>query len=103
LPPQPVRRAAPRHPAATDQHDRPPRARRTVQLLGEAALAHPRLADEQEEAAMPGQHILEPREQLGQLGLAADEGAPYRLLRRPGLHGELERRILAEDRLLQLP
>src|SRR5204862_1408352 len=103
LHPWPVGGGAARLPAATDEHARPPRARTTDQLLGEAALADPRLADEQEEAAMPGQHILEPREQLGQLGLAADEGAPCRLLRRPGLRGELERRILAEDRLLQLP
>ena len=103
LHPGPVGGSAARLPAATDEHAHPARARTTDQLLGEAALADPRLADEQEEAAMPGQRILEPREQCTQLSLAADEGAPCPLLRRPGLHRELERRILAEDRLLQLP
>src|SRR5262249_36921681 len=45
------------------------------QLVGEPALSDPGLASDEEEAATPGERILEPRLELGQLTLPPDERA----------------------------
>jgi hypothetical protein len=87
-------------PAAADEHAHSAGARAHRQLVSEAALADPGLAGQQHEPPATRQCVLERSEQFGQLPLAADEQVARLLrLRRPAI----ERRILAEDRLLEAP
>ena len=64
LDPRPVGGGAACLPAATDQNLRPALLRVGDQLIGEPALADPRLADEKKEAASAGEDVLETLEQL---------------------------------------
>src|SRR4029077_7824474 len=91
-------------PAATDQDPRAAARRPVHHLVGEPALADPRLYTQQEQAASAGKCVVETARQLGQLGLAPDEA---RGCFRAPLHGlrvgpGLERRILAENGLVEL-
>jgi hypothetical protein len=71
------------------------------QLLGEATLADPGLAAEQEDAPTAGEDVVETGDELSQLALAAHKGAAWslgcRLLRR-----QVETRVLREYRPLEL-
>src|SRR5262249_41669151 len=73
------------------------------QPLGEPALADSRFADEQVQATVAGERLVETASQLGELCLAPDEGAPRRFYD-GGISGrrEIEGGVLAEDRALEL-
>ena len=94
-------RARPCFPATTDQH--PPAACPSVgrQLLREPALSDPGLPLEQEEASVTGgKRVVDTGDQLAQLAFPADEDIARALLLGPR---EVEARVLAEDRLVELP
>src|SRR5262249_28461053 len=76
LRPRPVCRGAARLPAAAGENGGPPCRCGRQQLLGQPALADPRLALDEEEAATAGKGVLEPGGELGQFRLTPDEGRP---------------------------
>jgi hypothetical protein len=103
LHPRPEGGSAARLPAAADEDARAPCSRPAEQLVREPALADTGLPDEQKEASMAGKGVVEAHQQLFEFALAADEDTAARI----GASGlelgrQVERRILAEDRLLQL-
>ena len=102
LHPRPVGGGAAGLPAATDQDERAARPGERSELLGEAALADARLADEQEQAPVAGDGVLEAGGQLRELAVATDEGAGDDLRRWLLDRGEIEPRILRQDRALEL-
>jgi hypothetical protein len=111
LHPRPVRRRAARLPAAAPQHVRPSLLRPAGEFVGEAALADPRLADEQEEPPTAGQRVVEPGLERVELPLAADErprGAPaghgrgHLLFDLWSRRRKVQRRVLAQDAPLEL-
>ena len=89
LHPRPVGGRAPRLPAASHEDPRASLSGAGDQLLGQAGLADPGLADKQEQAATAGECIVQSGDELGQLGLAADERAARARCRGP------RRRLLA--------
>src|SRR6185369_10711069 len=72
------------------------------QLLGQAALADTGLAQEEEEAAAPGAGVVEPRYELGELRIAADEDPSFRLVRRLGAGRQDDAGVLLQDRLVEV-
>jgi hypothetical protein len=76
------------------------------QLVREAALADPGLADHHDEAPVPGERILEPCTELGELGFAAHKDSPSCVRpdfgRRFGCRCPVELGLLPEDRLVEL-
>ena len=76
----------------------------TRQLVGKAALADSRLADEQKQSPSAVEHVVETGEQLAQLTLPADEDTAEGCRLGCGLPGSdvVERGVLAENRLLEL-
>ena len=102
LHPRPVRGRAAGLPAAADEDQRAARAGTRGELLGEPALADPRLADEQEQPPVAGLGVVEAGGQLRELAVAPDEGAGDDLRRRLRERGEIQPRILGEDRALEL-
>jgi len=106
LGPQPVRRRAARLPAAANQHLDSPRFGLRDQLLGQAALPDPRLADHQDQPPTASARIVKTGDQLAQLAHTADERDCRRLRWRLGRRaldaGQDQRWILREDRALQL-
>ena len=98
LRPRPVGRRTAGLPGAAEEGRRASLPRPLRELVREPALADARLAAEQDEAAAPGERRLERLLEDAELALAADERAVGRLGRRR----EVERRVLAEDRALQL-
>ena len=72
LDPGPVGGGAARLPAAADQDSRAARFRLCDQLLGEAALADPWLADQQEQPAAAREGVIETADELSQLAVATD-------------------------------
>src|SRR5207247_264238 len=102
LHPRPVGRRAARLPAAPDEDLGTAYARVANQLVGQTALADPRLADEEEEASPAGNRVVQARVELGELALAADEDPACRLGNRLRQRRGVERRVLAETRLLRL-
>jgi hypothetical protein len=101
LNPRPVGRGAAGLPAAANQHPHAAGAASCSELLREAALADAGLAGEQEQAPATGERVVDTADELGELPLAADEPAARCTGRRLG-HGEVESRILPQDRLVQL-
>ena len=73
LHPRPVRRRAGVVPASSHEHPHPVVASSRRELIGQAALADARLAEQQEQAPLPGGRVTEPSEKLAQLTVAADE------------------------------
>ncbi len=73
LHPRPVRRRAGVVPASPNEHPHPVVASSRRELIGQAALADARLAEQQEQAPLPGRRVTEPSEKLAQLTVAADE------------------------------
>ena len=75
------------------------------QLLGQAALADPRLADQQEQAPTAGEGVIETADQLSQLGIATHKRLAWGLHRRVGRHQlgcrQLKLRVLREYRPLE--
>ena len=61
----------------------------------------PGLADEQEEPPVAGEGVVETGDELGELGLAADERAADASAARSAA-AQIESRVLPEDRLVQL-
>jgi hypothetical protein len=84
----------------------PPRARATRHLLSEATLANARLSYEQKQAPPAGDGSIEGAAQLVELRLATDKDSSFGVaiavrLCRGG--DEVERGVLGQDRLLELP
>ena len=106
LHPGPVGGGAARLPAAADQDPRAARSRLCDQLLGQAALADPGLADKQEQPAAACEGVIETADELSQLAVATHKGAPCglhcRLVRRRLLRRQVEFGILGEYRPLEL-
>ncbi len=115
LDPRPVGRGAARLPAAPDEHARAAVARAGRGLLDEPALADPRLAPDEGDAAVAGEGGVERIAEEGELALAADEPAVRRgrgggrgglgRVRRGRAGGRrprrVEARVLGEDRLME--
>src|SRR5207248_3553399 len=103
LHPRPVRGRAAGLPAAADEHLEPARPRRPDELFAEPALADARLADHEVQAAAAGERAVESTDEDAELRIAADERAPRHLCD-AGVRGrdEVERRILPQDRALEL-
>ncbi len=106
LGPRPVRGCAARLPAAADQHPDSSCFGPRDQLLGQAALADPGLADQQDQPPTASARILKTGDQLAQLALTADKRDRLHLrcrLRRRALGtGERRRWVLREDRPLEV-
>ncbi len=102
LHPRPVGGRSAGLPAAAHQDACAPGGRARDQLLGEPALADPRLADEQERPPAAMERVVEAGEQVGELPRAADERGRRRI--RAGRVGGdvVERRVLLEDRPLEV-
>jgi hypothetical protein len=74
----------------------------TTNFLAKTALSNAGLADQEEDAPLPRGRCVESRAQSVELGLASDEDAGRGVVTCGSLGpGELERRILSEDRLLK--
>ena len=74
----------------------------TTNLLAKTALSNAGLADQEEDAPLPRGRCVESRAQSVELDLASDEDAGRGVVTCGSLgRGELERRILSEDRLLK--
>jgi hypothetical protein len=73
LAPRPVRRRLREIVAATGEQQRPPLPGLGADRLGEAGLAHARLATDQDEGAVPGERRVKGIAQRSQLAITADE------------------------------
>jgi hypothetical protein len=85
LPPGPVRGRPRPFPAAAPGHPGLPSAGLGADLLGQARLADPGLAADEDQLALAAQGAVERGPELGPLGAAADEGHLVRVL---GPHGQ---------------
>ena len=114
LHPRPVRRRASLLPAASPVDLRAVRTRSARQLLRKAALADPRLAADDHQPPAARERVSERSDESGELALSphehpvrptASNGAGVGRSRRLVCHGlreDVERRVLTEDRLLEL-
>jgi len=100
LHPRPVGRRSARLPAASDESPGPARLPTAEHLLGQPALADPRLAPEQEEPASPCDRIVQALQERPELLFATDEAA--RTVRALHRRREVDGRILPENRPLEL-
>jgi hypothetical protein len=102
LNPGPVGGRAAGLPAAPDEHGRAPLPRAAGELLGEAALADPGLAAHEHDTPARRECVLERLTERGDLALASHEDAAGAARPATVLSREVERRVLREDRLVQI-